>query len=77
MVAGKIERYTSPGGVRPTRVALWHSVLGEKDKAFEWLEKGYQLRTEGMLFIKVRPRFDNLRSDPRFQDLLRRMNFPP
>jgi tetratricopeptide (TPR) repeat protein len=46
--------------------------LGEKDKAFEWLEKAYEERF--VIQIKVDPQFDPLRSDPRFTDLLRRMN---
>jgi serine/threonine protein kinase/Tfp pilus assembly protein PilF len=53
--------------------------LGEKDKAFEWLEKSYEDRSIGVGFgtIKVDPIYDPLRSDPRFQDLLRRMNLQP
>jgi len=42
----------------------------------EWLEKAYQNRSHDIVFSKVWPQFDPLRSDPRFQDLLRRMNFP-
>jgi serine/threonine protein kinase/TolB-like protein/Tfp pilus assembly protein PilF len=49
--------------------------LGEKDKAIEWLEKGYGDRA--ITNIKVNPEVDPLRSDPRFADLLRRMNLPP
>jgi hypothetical protein len=49
--------------------------LGEKDKAFEWLEKGFEDRT--LRAIKVEPTFDPLRSDPRFADMLRRMNHQP
>jgi hypothetical protein len=52
--------------------------LGEKDKAFVWLEKAYEERssTTGGRFvpIKMDPIYDPLRSDPRFADLLRRMN---
>jgi hypothetical protein len=53
--------------------------LGEKDKAFEWLEKAYANRTLGgpLVSIKVDPIFDPLRSDPRYADLLRRMNLQP
>jgi len=49
--------------------------LGEKEKAFEWLEKGFDDHSTFM--IKVLPVFDPLRSDPRFADLLRRMNLQP
>jgi hypothetical protein len=50
--------------------------LGNKDKALEWLEKAYEDRSVGSSFanIRVNPEYDPLRSDPRFQDLLRRMN---
>jgi hypothetical protein len=52
--------------------------LGEKDKAFEWLEKAYQQRSIGSAeAIKVDVIWDPLRSDPRFADLLRRMNLQP
>jgi serine/threonine protein kinase/tetratricopeptide (TPR) repeat protein len=52
-----------------------YASLGEKDKAFEWLEKGYEDRS--IVGINVQPPFDPLRSDPRFADLLRRMNLQP
>jgi TolB-like protein/class 3 adenylate cyclase len=49
------------------------TALGDKDQAFAWLEKAYQVRAGNVPFIKVEPKFDPLRSDPRFIDLLRRM----
>jgi len=58
-------------------IALIYAGLGEKDQAFEWLEEAYEAHDTGMCFLKVDPPLDPLRSDPRFQDLLRRMNFPP
>jgi tetratricopeptide (TPR) repeat protein len=51
--------------------------LGEKDQAFSYLEKAYEDREYGLTVLQIEPAFDPLRSDPRFQDLLRRMNFPP
>jgi hypothetical protein len=54
-----------------------HAGLGEKDKAFEWLEKAYQERSEELLFLKVEPVLDPLRADPRFQSLIRRIGLPP
>jgi serine/threonine-protein kinase len=50
--------------------------LGEKDRAFDALERAYEGRTPLMSMLKVDPRLDSLRDDPRFEDLLRRMNFP-
>ncbi len=58
-------------------LAIIYALLGEKDQAFEWLEKGYQKRSHEMAFMQAEPLYDPLRSDPRFKDLLRRMNFPP
>jgi hypothetical protein len=49
---------------------------GEKELALEWLEKGFEMRDPNMPYISVPPAFDSLRDDPRFQDLLRRMNLP-
>jgi len=53
------------------------SALGEKDQAMAWLEKAYEERDSAMLQLRRVSPSDPLRSDPRFQDLLRRMNFPP
>ncbi|MGA2475856.1 MAG: protein kinase [Terriglobia bacterium] len=58
-------------------VALVYAGLGEKDRAFEWLERAYKVHDKGMCFLKVDHALDPLRPDPRFQDLVRRMNFPP
>jgi len=58
-------------------IALIYAGLGEKDQAFAWLEQGYEQRAFQMQWIKIEPRWDSLRSDPRFQDLSRRMGFPP
>ena len=57
-------------------IALVYAGLGEKDLAFEWLERAYDEHDKGLVSLKVDPPLDPLRSDPRFQDLLRRMNFP-
>ena len=59
--------------VPPYDIAQIYAGLGDKDQAFAWLEKAYQDRSRGMDYLKVNPVFDSLRSDSRFQDLLRRV----
>ena len=53
-----------------------HAALGEVDQVFHWLEIDYQQRGPWMHWLRIAPHFADLRSDPRFQDLVRRMNFP-
>jgi serine/threonine-protein kinase len=55
-------------------IAAIYVGLKDKDHAFEWLEKAFQDRADWMAFLKVDPRFDSLKSDPRFINLLHRMN---
>jgi len=61
----------------PYPVARIYAALGKKDEALRWLEIAYKGRAPFMVFLKTEPRFDGLRCDPQFEDLLRRMNFPP
>ncbi len=63
--------------VRAYEFAWFFASLGEKDQAFSYLEKAYQDRDYKLTDLQRHPRLDTLHSDPRFQDLLRRMNFPP
>jgi TolB-like protein/DNA-binding winged helix-turn-helix (wHTH) protein/Tfp pilus assembly protein PilF len=63
--------------VPPIEIAMVHIGLGQKDQAFEWLNRAYDDRLGRMIGLKELPLFDRLRDDPRFEDLLRRMNFPP
>ncbi len=57
-------------------IAGTYAVLGDKERAFVWLEKGYSKRAQPLMYLKVEASFDSLRDDPRFQDLLRRIGFP-
>ena len=63
---------------RNTAVAVAHALvaLGDHDDTFRWLFKAYDERDGWMSFLNVWPTWRPLRSDPRFQALLRRMNFP-
>src|SRR5262249_18849444 len=60
--------------VSPVNLALVYTGLGEQDQAFAWLDKAYDDHSQWLSEIKVDPAFDPLRSDPRFMNLLRRMN---
>jgi hypothetical protein len=51
--------------------------LGDKEKALTWTERAYEDHDQYLFWLKVSPSFDALRSEPRFQVVLRRMNFPP
>jgi TolB-like protein/Tfp pilus assembly protein PilF len=77
-VIDKLTQLSKQMHVPPSYMAAIHVGLVEKDKAFEWLEKGYEERSIGFGFgINPDPIWDPLRSDPRFADLLRRMNLQP
>ena len=56
-------------------VALIYAGLGDRDAAFEWLEKAYKDRSASMALLKVDPALNNLHSDPRFKELARRVSF--
>lgn len=71
--AGEIEVVRN---VRPFGIARFFTYAEERDRALHWLEIAYQWRSFGLLSIQVNPDFDILRSDPRFQDIVRRINFP-
>lgn len=62
--------------VSPVSIALIYAALGEIDQAFAWLEKADQGHDGILVRLKVDPRFDSLRSDPRFIDLVRRVGLP-
>lgn len=59
--------------VNPFWIAQLYAGLGDKDRTFDWLEKAYQERNQGIAFLNTEPVFDSLRPDPRFQDLLTRL----
>jgi TolB-like protein/tetratricopeptide (TPR) repeat protein len=72
-----LQELLKPPHVTSYFVARIYAALGQKDEALRRLETGYRERTEWLGMLKVDARLDGLRSDPRFQDLMMRMNFPP
>jgi len=69
-----LKSHSNGGYSDAAEVSMVYAALGDKDQAMHWLELGYEQRfNPGVL---LRPGFDPLRSDPRFQDLVRRIGFP-
>jgi TolB-like protein/DNA-binding winged helix-turn-helix (wHTH) protein len=72
----RADRASKTRSVSPYLYATRYAALGERDRAFEWLEKAFEDRDTSIVSLKVDPACDNLRSDPRFPSLLRRIGFP-
>jgi TolB-like protein/DNA-binding winged helix-turn-helix (wHTH) protein/Flp pilus assembly protein TadD len=69
-----LKKRSNPNNSLASEIAMIYAALGDTDQAMSWLEKGYEERfNPGVL---LRPGFDPLRSDPRFQDLVRRVGLP-
>jgi hypothetical protein len=76
---GDVRQLQRAARLDPVWIAADYAALGEKRKAFEWLDKAFQMHASGLPYVKVDHRFEfeALRPDSRFQDLLRRMGLPP
>lgn len=61
--------------VPPYNFALIHEGLGNRDEALRWLERAYKERDVRLVFLGTEPKWDSMRADPRFADLLRRVGF--
>ena len=66
---------SATGYISPYGVALINAGLGERERAFEWLEKLYETRDEWTLWLRVAPELEGLRSDARFISLMKRIGF--
>ena len=64
------------GSVSPYSIASVYARLGDKEQTLNWLEKAYQQHDAYIVYLKIDPQFDSLRSDPRVTDLLRRIGLP-
>jgi len=62
--------------VSPYQIAAIYVGLGDKEQAFSWLENAYEDRSDWLVNVKVDQRFDGVRSDPRFAELVRRLGLP-
>ena len=70
LLATSESKYTAPYGI-----ALVYNALGDRDKTFAWLERGFEARDHKMNLLKVDPKWNNLHGDPRFVDLVKRIGF--
>jgi TolB-like protein/DNA-binding winged helix-turn-helix (wHTH) protein/Flp pilus assembly protein TadD len=69
-----LKKRSNPSHLLASEIAVIYASLGDSDQAMNWLEKGYEDRfNPGVL---LRPGFDSIRSDPRFEDLVRRVGLP-
>jgi TolB-like protein len=63
--------------VPPRCFVFLYAATGDLDRAFEWLEKAYEIRDSGLFWLRVIPLFDPLRASPLFKEMLRRVGLPP
>jgi serine/threonine protein kinase/tetratricopeptide (TPR) repeat protein len=72
-VVNKMLEFAKRGYTLSVQIASIYTALDDKDKAFEWLEKGYNEQNNNMVYLKILPMWDGLRSDPRFTVLLKKI----
>jgi eukaryotic-like serine/threonine-protein kinase len=75
-IAEVLQEQSKRAYIDPENIAVAYAVSDDKDKAFYWLEKAFAEKSNLLRLLKTSSYFDHLRSDPRYADLLRRMNIP-
>jgi eukaryotic-like serine/threonine-protein kinase len=75
-VLAKLKDIEEHGYVSAFDMAIIYTGAGDKEKALQWLQKAFEERSSFLIYSRWEPRLDPLRSDPRFQDLLRRIGLP-
>lgn len=75
-VLADLEKLSAQRYISPYHVAMIYAGLGDKDKALVLLARAYDERSRRLVFLGINPVWDSLRSDPRFQDLVRRVGLP-
>ena len=75
-VAELLEERAQHTDIPSMAIALYFAKAGQKEKTLEWLEKAYSNYDAGMPYITVIPPFDFIRNEPRFKEILRKMNLP-
>lgn len=75
-ILAELQRLHQQGVVPAASLATLHGALGESNEAFVWLEKAYQEKDPQLTYLKAGRRFEPLREDPRFGQLVRRVGLP-
>ncbi len=75
-IIDELKELSSKQYISPYNIALVFTGLGEKDQAFEWLDKAFEDRSGLLVYLNTQHSFDSLRGDPRFHDLARRIGLP-
>jgi eukaryotic-like serine/threonine-protein kinase len=75
-IAEVLQEQSKRGYIDPENIASAYAASDDKDKAFFWLEKAFAEKSDLLRIVKTAPDYDHLRADPRYADLLHRMNLP-
>jgi len=75
VLAAALEKEVAKTGIGCYEIALIYAGLHDRARAFHWLEQALQVRDKGMLYLRIDPCLDPLRSDPRLGELMRRVGF--
>jgi tetratricopeptide (TPR) repeat protein len=71
-----LEAYARRAYVIPDALALGYAGIGDRDRAFAWLERAYEARSLPLLGLRAFPDYDSLRTDPRYDALVRKIGYP-
>jgi hypothetical protein len=69
----RLEAQSRQEYVRSEYLAMGHAALGDMDKAFESLERAYQARSAGLIYLHLDPGYEPLRADARYADIIKRI----
>jgi len=75
-IVDQLKQEIQRSGIGRYEIALIYAGAGDKNNAFEWLERSFENRDKGLTYLKIDPCLDPLRPDPRLQELIKRVGFP-
>jgi serine/threonine-protein kinase len=75
IVLEKLLKLSKERFVPSSHIAMLYNGLGEREETFAWLDRAIEQRDPKLTFLKVEPKWNNLRGDPRFQEIMKRVGF--